>query len=364
MTNVQGPNDQWKKTTSRCRNWSFGHCTHSRPISLKLPHHREAPPGLRPLASAVPPLGLDHSREKGSILGMSLINRLERKFGRWAVPNITVLIIAGQVVLYFMQRMSPARGLGADPSLLWLLPGQVLSGEVWRLLTFIISPPLVGPIFVIFYWMLMYLFGNTLEQMWGSFRYNCYLLVGYFSIVAATLGIWMWGGDVAVVSAQVQSMMLSRGLINTSVFLYGTLFFAFARVNPDFTLNLYFILPIRIKWLALIQWIAYGYVSIRGDWSVRLLVVASILNYLLFFGREHWREVKSGQRRRSFQAKVANASKQLSHQCRVCGLDRKTAPRTLFRYCSKCAGQCCYCPEHIHDHEHVVADEPDKAAIS
>ena len=27
--------------------------------------------------------------------------------------------------------------------------------------------------------------------------------------------------------------------------------------------------------------------------------------------------------------------------------------------CSKCSGQSCYCPEHIHDHEHVLAEEPD-----
>ena len=300
---------------------------------------------------------LEYLQEKGSVLGMKLLNRLERIFGRWAIANITVIIIAGQVMLYFMQRMGGKQGLLADPVNLWLLPGQILGGEVWRLVTFIFCPPLVSPIFVIFYWFLMYLFGTTLEQIWGVFRYNCFLVVGYLSMLVATTILWAWGGDMAVVTAQLQSMSLGHGLVNTSVFLYSTLFLGFARMNPDFTLNLYFLLPIRIKWLALIQWLAYGYVLVRGDWAVRLLVVASLANYLLFFGREHWRDYKRGRRHRSYQSKVATATKQLEHECRVCGLNQQMAPKTLFRYCSKCAGQCCYCPEHIQDHEHVTEEE-------
>jgi len=288
---------------------------------------------------------------------MKLLNRLERKFGRWAVPNITVLIIVGQVMLYFMQRMGGQQGLQADPTSLWLLPGQIFSGEIWRLLTFVICPPVARTFFVIFYWILMYLFGTALEQMWGAFRYNCYLLVGYIAISLATMVVWLVGGDQAVVGTHMQCLAFGFGLVDTSVFLYGTLFLAFARINPDFTINLYFVLPIRIKWLALIQWLAYGVVLLRGDWSVKFMVVASLLNYLLFFGREHWRDYKSGHRRRSYQAKVASASKSIQHQCRVCELNSENSPRMLFRYCSKCEGQCCYCPEHIQDHEHATADE-------
>ena len=294
---------------------------------------------------------------------MTLLSKLEQKFGRWAIPNVTVLIIAGQVGLYFMQRMGPQDGLLADPTKLWLLPGQVFAGEIWRLLTFVICPPMIG-FFVIFYWMLMYIFGSALEQVWGTFRYNCYLLVAYMAIALASLAIWAWGGDMAVISAQVTTMALGFGLVNTSVFLYSSLFLGFARINPDFTLNLYFLLPIKIKWLAMLQWIAYGYVLLSGNWPVRALVLASVLNYFVFFGREHWREYKHGQRRRSYQAKAATVEKQIRHVCLVCGLNSKDSPRTLFRYCSKCDGQCCYCPEHIQDHEHVTSTEADEATVS
>jgi hypothetical protein len=90
------------------------------------------------------------------------------------------------------------------------------------------------------------------------------------------------------------------------------------------------------------------------------MVLATVFNYLLFFGKEHWDALRHGHRRRSFRASAARATAQPSHECRVCGLSTDESPKTLFRYCSKCAGQCCYCPAHIRDHEHVTAEEPAK----
>jgi len=266
---------------------------------------------------------------------MSLLPRLESRFGRWAIPNVTVIIIAGQVLLYFLQVMRA--GQGGELAKIYLLPSAVLQGEVWRLFTFLFAPPATRSIFVIFYWILMYLFGNGLEQQWGTFRYNIFLLIGYLASVAAAFIAYAFGYDA----------------IANNGFLYGTVFLAFARLFPDFTINIYFILPIKIKWLALLMWIGYGYGFIKGDWMGRMLIVASILNYLLFFGREHVRDWRQGHRRREYQSKVKATSKSIQHQCEVCDLNSETSPRTLFRYCSKCDGQCCYCPEHIRNHEHV-----------
>lgn len=285
---------------------------------------------------------------------MSLLHRLERKFGRLAIPNITVFLIAGQVLLYAMLMMR--RGGGGDPlSNIYLIPAKVAGGEIWRLVTFLFAPPAISPIFVIFYWMLFYLFGTTLEQQWGAFRYNIYLLVGYAANVAAAFLAWaIWS---RAIDAAAQPLLAAQGMAATNAFLYGTVFLAFARLYPNFTINLFFILPIRIKWLALLMWIGYGYTLLTAGWMGKLLVVASALNYLLFFGREHWRELRQGQRRRSFQTKTTQATKRLEHKCLVCGLTNEASPKTLFRYCSKCKGQCCYCPEHIADHEHRLAKE-------
>ena len=144
----------------------------------------------------------------------------------------------------------------------------------------------------------------------------------------------------------------------SNAYLYWSVFLAFARLYPDFVLNLYGLLPIRIKWLALLAWIGYAYALLTGDWMARMMVLATILNYLCFFGREHIREWKQGHRRRSFQSAAKRAVSPAKHACAVCGLSSAESPRTLFRYCSKCSGQRCYCPDHIRDHEHVIDKEP------
>jgi hypothetical protein len=175
-------------------------------------------------------------------------------------------------------------------------------------------------------------------------------------MVAAHFVLWVVGGDVAVMSTLISIRTISRGSVDNNTFVYGTLFLAFARLFPDYVIQLMFVLPIRIRWLALITWIAYGYVFLRGDWAVKVIIVASLLNYFIFLGRDHLREIKQGQRRRTFQAKAAKAAHPI-HTCRVCGANNDDSPKLAFRYCSKCAGQCCYCPDHIQNHEHVVEEE-------
>ena len=282
---------------------------------------------------------------------MSLINRLERRFGWLAIPNLTVVLIAGQAALY-MASLAP-QGVALDRVL--LDPEKVMQGEVWRLVTFLFAPPGDRTVLVIFYFMLLYLFGTTLENHWGAFRFNLFLFIGYLANVAAAF---------TVCGAFKSSPELGRlaGVMGagaaTNVYLYSSLFLAFARLYPDFIINLFFILPIRIKWLALLMWLNYAYQLLTGDWMSRMLVLATVLNYLLFFGREHWREFRFAHRRHTFQVKAKKATAAPKHACRVCGLSSDEAPRTLFRYCSKCTGQCCYCPEHIRDHEHVTAEEP------
>jgi hypothetical protein len=188
--------------------------------------------------------------------------------------------------------------------------------------------------------MIFYLFGNSLENQWGTVRYNLFLWIGLLANVAAAFTTLAFGTD----------------YLADNRFLYATVFLAFARLYPNFTINLFFILPIQIKWLALLMWIGLAVALAQGDWMTRVLIIASVANYLVFFGRDHWRDLKSGQRRRSYQSRANAAGKSLVHRCRVCGLDSETSPKTLFRYCSKCTGQCCYCPEHIQNHEHVTAD--------
>ena len=281
---------------------------------------------------------------------MSLLTRLERRFGRFAVPHLTIVLIAGQVVAY-VANMAPVpaaggaqlvRNIGLDPAL-------VASGEWWRVITSLFTPPLQMAIFAFFFWYFFYLMGTTLEATWGRFRYNVYLLIGYIASIVMTFVAWQFGGAV--------------GQVATNGFLFGSVLLAFARLNPDFQLLLFFILPVRIYWVAVLTWVGYGITLLSSpSWLDKSLVIAAVLNYLLFFGRDIARSIKHGHRGMQFQAKRlqgrgAQGVLPIIHACRVCGLTSETSPRTQFRYCMKCDGGACYCAEHLDNHEHVGSGE-------
>ena len=145
------------------------------------------------------------------------------RFGRFAVPNLTVFLIAGQV-LAFVANMSPAAE-GGMPLLdsIRFAPDKVLAGEWWRLVTFLFDPPLTDPIFAFFFWYLFYLIGTTLEANWGTFRYNLFLLIGYVA-------------SIVMAFRRLVRRRACRARPATNGFLYGTVFLAFARLYPDFTM--------------------------------------------------------------------------------------------------------------------------------
>ncbi len=273
---------------------------------------------------------------------MSLLSRLEKRLGRFAVPNVSAVLIAGQVLVYGVTYFAPhanQQGVAPQPDeqfleKLTLVPSQVLAGEVWRVVTFLFVPPITNLIFAFFFWYLFYLMGTALEGTWGDFRYNVYLLVGY----AATVAVSFLTPDVPA----------TNGFVQASVFL------AFAHLYPNFLISLFFIFPVKIKWLALLTWIGYFLAVATGSWTTRVLVLASVSNFLLFFGREIVARMKTSHRRMTSQAaRVAGPMKRV-HRCAICGISSEDDRNLDFRYCSKCAGSQCYCPEHIRNHDHVT----------
>ena len=264
---------------------------------------------------------------------MRLLDLLEHKYGRFGIPNLTVYLIAGQVILYVMIQTGQI-----DRGTVFLAGALVLQGEWWRLISFVLDPPVTNPIFAFFAWYIFYLMGSALESQWGAFRYTIYLLLAY----VLTIGV-----------AFVMPMtVLTNSYIGMSVFL------AFAYLYPDFTLMLFFILPVKMRWLSIIIWLSLAFSVVLGDWGTRLLVVASVINFTLFFGADLYRQLRSGNRRRSWQVQQAPVShaEQPLHRCTVCGIDDTSHPDLDFRYCSKCEGPYAYCPDHLKAHEHVVAE--------
>ena len=275
---------------------------------------------------------------------MRLLSRLERVFGRFAVPHLTLGLVLCQVVVYLIAagmdnrpevQVNPAESVQAK---LQLVPAKVLEGEVWRLFTLLLLPPQSNPLFAFFFWYFFWLMGSALEQLWGHFRYNLYLLVG-------------WAGTVA-------AAFLTPDRPADNVYLESTVFLAFAWLNPEFPVFLFFVLAVPIKWLARVTWAALLLAFAVGPWETKAQVAAAVANFLLFFAREIVEHAQTGRRRMARQtaAFVAEAKRpEFYHQCRVCGITDRTHPKMDFRYCSRCAGQCCYCADHLRGHEHVVA---------
>lgn len=271
---------------------------------------------------------------------MKWIDRLEARFGRFAVPNVTLAIVLGQILAYAAWQIRGPEALER----LWLFRDRVLDGEVWRLFTFVFMPPATNPIFAFFAWYLFYIMGSALERHWGVFRYNVYLLIGV--LAAMTAGMLVPTGLPAGV-----------GGLGATGYLVASVFLAFAHLYPDFTINLFFVLPIRIKWLALITWVLLG-LQLFGGWPHVAMVFATVFNFLIFFGGDLIGSVRNWRRRTAFESRIQTASGhgKPRHRCAVCGVTNLDDPKMQFRYCSQCEGQLCYCMEHVRDHEHVTSE--------
>lgn len=264
---------------------------------------------------------------------MNLLDKLERKLRPFAVPKLTLILIAAQVVGFLLLQSGR---IGADQ--LSLVMNEVKQGEYFRLGSFLLIPSTGNVIFLFFALWLFYLMGTVLEANWGEFRFNLYCLIAYLGTLLA--------------AALVPGEPASNRYIGLSVFL------AFAKLYPDFVIRLEFIIPIKIKYLAMFTWLGLLAACALGDWVDRALVAASVGNYFLFFGKDIFRGLSHKKRQMEWHARVLKTSHQPFHNCAICGANEKTHPRMDFRYCSKCAGSYEYCADHLQAHEHVALGGP------
>jgi membrane associated rhomboid family serine protease len=264
---------------------------------------------------------------------MPLLSKLERHLGRYAVPNLSLYLVFGQATVYLAMLLGRL-----DRSWFVFVPQLALMGQWWRVLTFLLMPPPMSVIFIGFAWWIFYMMGSALEDQWGTFRYNVFIFLG----AALTIALSFLRPEAPV----------------SNTFLAGSVFLAFAFLNPDFELLLFFVLPVKIKWLAAVTWVLYGLQFFSSDWAGRLQIIAAVGNFLIFFGRDLVHGAAAGRRRMAMAASRAaedDRAGEPRHRCRVCGKTDVSNPEMDFRYCSKCAGEECYCPEHIRNHEHVLA---------
>ena len=275
------------------------------------------------------------------------IDRFCFKYDRYGIRNLMLIIVAGNVLVFLLEMMDRT---GTLIGYLYFMPGEVLRGQVWRLVTFIFIPDSSNLLFMAIALYFYYIIGSALEREWGSMKFTLYYLFGMLFTIVYGLAIALATGY--------------GGFTIGSYYLNLSLFFAFATLYPEHEVLVFFILPVKMKWLAWISAALTLWGIITSTFPYNLLPVAALLNYLLFFSDTligalrniRYRYSKNTVRFKSSvrKAKIVKNVKMYTHKCTVCGKTDTEYPDMEFRYCSKCKGYHCYCMDHINNHTHIT----------
>lgn len=292
---------------------------------------------------------------------MKFLNKLEKKLGKYAVKNLMYYIIMLYALGFVILLVKPE----IYSNWLSLNAPAILSGQIWRIFTYIIYPPTGSMITILISLYFYYTVGTLLERQWGTFRFNLYFFTGVLLHAIAAVFIYLvWG------------MVLEMG----TYYLNLSMFFAFAAMFPEMQVLFMWLIPIKMKWLAYIDGIyfavtiAAGFLSehLSGAMIFRLysfgiiankayavMALVSLLNFLIYastFRSVQRMSPKEVYRRKAYEHKVAQAQPPKNaarHKCVICGRTEKEFPDLEFRYCSRCEGNYEYCQDHLFTHEHV-----------
>lgn len=247
---------------------------------------------------------------------MTLLDKIERRIGFIAIPGLIRIVVTFNVLVFGLVLLT--NGGSADQpgfdSYLALNMARVRAGEVWRLITYIFVPQTQHFLLVALALWFLWFIGEGLERAWGAFRLTLYFVVGMIGTTVAAV----FGG-----SSQFSSMML-----------FATLFFAFAHFYPEEIIYVFFILPMKIKWLAWIYAAILLFGFITGPNAYRMSLLAAFSNYFIFFGPEifhqarHRKEVSA--RRKRFEVQSRSEAEPL-HRCATCGATELSDPNLEFR---------------------------------
>lgn len=285
---------------------------------------------------------------------MRAIDKFSLTHRRFGIRRLMLYIVIGSGVIYLIAAMDTTQTF---LRLILFDPAAILRGEVWRLFTWVFFPTggnSLMPTSIIFNALVLYFYyfiGMTLEREWGTAKFNIYYIIGFLLNVIYAFAIWLIAR---------QTFFLDASFLNLSMF------FVFAVFYPDQRVLLFFIIPIKIKWLALIDGV-YFLISIisnliTGNYFYALLPIVAVLNFFIFCNEDllhllrPYRAANSKQainfRKAAKQKKQELASQPYRHKCAVCGRTDAGYPNLEFRYCSRCNGYHCFCIDHINNHVH------------
>jgi membrane associated rhomboid family serine protease len=238
---------------------------------------------------------------------MSWLDKLERRIGFLAIPGLIRAIVIFNALVFVLVKLNPDYRF-----VLALDPARIRHGEVWRLVTYIFLPQSFSFWVIIALWFLWFI-GDGLERAWGPFRVTLYYLVG---MIGTTVAAFFFGSNFS-------NSMLTAAL-----------FFAFAHFYPDEIIYVFFILPMKIKWIA---WAAAAFLFLGfmvGGIAYKMAMIAALSNYLIFFGPGAIRQLRQRKevatRRKRFEVQ-SRPEEEALHHCATCGATELTDPGLDFR---------------------------------
>ena len=272
------------------------------------------------------------------------------KHPRFGINNLMMIICIANIAVWLFSAMDTT---GLLVNLLTFSPYHILRGQIWRLVTFVFVPMYSSPFSLLISLYFYYFIGSTLERQWGTGRFTIYYLCGILLQVIYGFIIYLTTGI---------NYGMSANYINLPMF------FAFATLYPDNVVLLFFIIPIKMKWLAVIDALYFAYSIFSnlgaGMGLMSFLPLIAILNYFLFCGDMLFGSVlpRGRQQRKNtvdfkrevHRIKYEQRNKNYTRKCEVCGRTDTDYPDLEFRYCSRCAGYHCFCQDHINNHIHFT----------
>ena len=283
------------------------------------------------------------------------VDRFAYSHPRFGIPNLMKVIVVGNLIAYFLLRFSSSAAI----SFLAFSPSAVLHGEIWRLVTFIFVPGSTNLFALAISLYFYYWIGGMLEREWGTPKFTLYYISGMVLTVLTSLILYFATGYSQIVYG--------------AYYVNMSMFFAFAALYPDMQVLLFFVIPIKVKWLAWLDGALFAVDVLRSafalNWLGMLLPIIAVFNFFVFF----WSDISdtiSRQRgyaahrssRQTIQFKDAAKRQEKKareqgyhHKCSVCGRTDTDSPNLQFRYCSRCAGYHCFCEDHIFNHEHFTS---------
>ena len=279
---------------------------------------------------------------------------LERKYGKYALKNLTLMLIMCYVAGYIIQLINPEflMYLNLDIS-------RILHGQVWRLFTWLIIPPAKFDFFTLIMLFFYYSIGTTLEKTWGDWKYNIFLIGG---IVFTILGAFLLFGYNSILANGISQSQMIEGLSQISAMYFSTyyvnmsIFLAYSATFPEMQIYLMMIFPIKVKFLGIIYALLIVYELIATPSIIlKFVIVASLINVLIFLlmNKFRFKSIRTIQKPINKVMVHKYKSPNKGHICKTCGKTDITNPELEFRFCSRCNGNYEYCQEHLFTHEHI-----------